>query len=1069
MLFRSKRVERFIGVAPRSSDLRSLLSSLCQELRQRNPRADALPNEIKELRDEFSQHLQAATAEQPLILFLDALDQLADANNGRLLNWLPLGSLPAHVKLVVSCLSDRATGDPAGQPYAELQRRPIPAENFINLDVLSEAEARLLLFDRWLPKAGRKVSEDQRARIEQRLASPACRQPIYLKLLSDEVQLWHSYDSASVPGESVPALLKQLFDRLSQPANHGPLLVNRVLGYLSASRHGLAENEILEVLFADPEYRAKLNEATEQARHELPPNAKRIPIALWSRLRFDLASYLSERAAPGANVLTFYHRQIAAWARQRFAEAFDLGWQPHALLADYFDAQDSFSESLTEQQARAKRLPPSPRSTNARKADELPWQRLEAAKRSGEWEALEELLTNVLFLEAKVEAGMVSDLAADFARTLAVLPSVRRKWRILSLLAEALRRDIHFIGWYPTTLFQCLWNSCWWLDHGREDGVSHEDSDDPTFASRLLAAAHLKEAKQPGFLWVRSLRPPENAVGCGQMLALRGRGSPIACSAVPACLACTNTFRAIEIWDLSRAELLYVLPFHVSDTMVYSTAIALSPDGRFLAQATNYSHELRLVNVENGELLWRTTDTLDTRIDFLSFKADGRQLVCAGGDLLAVLEVSSGEILTRSRGERYDRIACLPSLARIACTARTKRRVLLPDGSVERDFPSSEVDLTSIAIAPDGSKVATGNRAGETEVFSLPNAECTRKLGWPDAKAAVTALSFTAAGDGLIVGRDDGVVQITDNAGLLLSDNRFHRCGVEQAVLASTAGLVITGSTDSIAAWSAPMSPHRNKARRVDHREPVNGIAYSEDGTEIASVSACELRLWEAKTGKHVGAWPLLLPAPARRPHDLSDGILVRYNKAKQRIIVATWSETSGDGIALVVIKLPEASTMLRLEAPTSGSKADKDVLVGFDVPDLSDVFITWSRRTLTVWDIDMAQVIREVQHSHDRDNIICGAVSPDGRFVATGGDDGVVRIWSLLTGSCDGAFSRHNKPVYLIRWARSGRSVVSVSGDGLICVWDAAHQCELHRFQHTNIHDEYSALRALAISDDEG
>ncbi|MEK7690320.1 MAG: DUF4062 domain-containing protein, partial [Bdellovibrionota bacterium] len=50
-------VTRFIGVAPRSSDLRSLLSSLCQELRQRNPRAAPLPTEIKELRDEFFVHL----------------------------------------------------------------------------------------------------------------------------------------------------------------------------------------------------------------------------------------------------------------------------------------------------------------------------------------------------------------------------------------------------------------------------------------------------------------------------------------------------------------------------------------------------------------------------------------------------------------------------------------------------------------------------------------------------------------------------------------------------------------------------------------------------------------------------------------------------------------------------------------------------------------------------------------------------------------------------------------------------------------------------------------------------
>ncbi len=404
-----KRIERFIGVAPRSSDLRSLLSSLCQELRQRNPRPDALPTEIKELRDEFSEHLEAATTEQPLILFLDALDQLADADNGRLLNWLPPGSLPAHVKLVVSCLSDRTTGDPAGQPYAELNRRQIPAENFINLDVLSEAEARLLLLGRWLPKAGRKVSDDQRARIEQRLASPACRQPIYLKLLFEEVQLWHSYDPAPVPDESVPALLKQLFDRLSLETNHGPLLVNRVLVYLSASRHGLAENEILEILFADPEYRAKLNEATEQTRHELPPKAKRIPIALWSRLRFDLAPYLTERAAPGANVLTFYHHQVAEWVWDHFGlpgerpgearEPTVEPWHPHPRLAKYFTA---CAEGTDPQKGWE--------TDNVRGFAECVFHLTKA----GQHQQAVRLLTNFPFLLHKLRVGLLEGVFEDY-------------------------------------------------------------------------------------------------------------------------------------------------------------------------------------------------------------------------------------------------------------------------------------------------------------------------------------------------------------------------------------------------------------------------------------------------------------------------------------------------------------------------------------------------------------------------------------------------------------------------------------------------------------------------------
>lgn len=396
-----KRIERFIGVAPRSSDLRSLLGSLCQELRQWNSRAEALPTEIKELRDEFSQHLQAATPERPLILFLDALDQLADADNGRLLNWLPLGSLPAHVKLVVSCLSNRVTGDPGCQPYAELKRHPIPAENFINLGSLSEAEACLLLFDRWLPKVGRNVSNDQRARIEQLLASPACRQPIFLKLLFEEVRLWHSYDPVLVPGESVSALLEQLFDRLGRPTNHGPLLVNRVLGYLSASRHGLAENEIMEILFADPEYRAMLNETTELTRHEMPPDAKRIPIALWSRLRFDLAHYLTERAAPGANVLTFYHHQVAEWVQEHFAKSSDPSWRPHQLLANYF-------RNLADPE-RNQRLDPSHRVLV-----ELPFQATLAQR----WDIVDAVLCTAEFPRRKQASGLGGDLATDYVRAI---------------------------------------------------------------------------------------------------------------------------------------------------------------------------------------------------------------------------------------------------------------------------------------------------------------------------------------------------------------------------------------------------------------------------------------------------------------------------------------------------------------------------------------------------------------------------------------------------------------------------------------------------------------------------
>src|ERR1700682_2824930 len=59
---------------------------------------------------------------------------------------------------------------------------------------------------------------------------------------------------------------------------------------------------------------------------------------------------------------------------------------------------------------------------------------------------------------------MIFELEQDSADVLEAMPSEHPRQRILKLLDEAIRRDVHFIDRHPTTLFQCLWNTCWWYD-----------------------------------------------------------------------------------------------------------------------------------------------------------------------------------------------------------------------------------------------------------------------------------------------------------------------------------------------------------------------------------------------------------------------------------------------------------------------------------------------------------------------------------------------------------------------------------------------------------------------------
>ena len=82
---------------------------------------------------------------------------------------------------------------------------------------------------------------------------------------------------------------------------------------------------------------------------------------------------------------------------------------------------------------------------------------------------------------------MIFDLVHDFADALTAMPARHPRRRVLALLDEAVRRDVHFIDQHPTTLFQCLWNSCWWYDCPQ--AVRHEQRSPAEFARGLALTA----------------------------------------------------------------------------------------------------------------------------------------------------------------------------------------------------------------------------------------------------------------------------------------------------------------------------------------------------------------------------------------------------------------------------------------------------------------------------------------------------------------------------------------------------------------------------------------------------
>ena len=396
-------IARFIGTTPRSSSGWELLTDLCRQIdRAYGAASEPLDASFAGLVEAVQRRLARASEARPLIIVYDALDQLRVGDPARNLAWLP-DVLPRSAYVILST---------AVEDSPEVLSTSTPADRDVVIGPLSTAEGAELL-EHWLADANRSLTDEQRAAVLE--AFSACGFPLYLRLVFDEARRWSSYDAVPALSATVEGMLTALFDRLSEPANHGRALVERSFAYLAAAKNGLSEDELLDLLAADTDYFSDFLAHSHHALPTEPGTDRRLPVVVWSRLHFDVETYLTERRADGASLMDFYHRQFRTAAERQF-----LGEQEkparHRALAAYFGAQPLF--------------PGKTNVANARKLAELPYQQTHA----GMWRELRETMTRDFeFLEAKCRAapstsatgdrityGGVYELQEDFRRALAV-------------------------------------------------------------------------------------------------------------------------------------------------------------------------------------------------------------------------------------------------------------------------------------------------------------------------------------------------------------------------------------------------------------------------------------------------------------------------------------------------------------------------------------------------------------------------------------------------------------------------------------------------------------------------
>jgi hypothetical protein len=314
------------------------------------------------------------------------------------------------------------------------------------LSPLSRADGEALLAQ-WLALNGRKLQE---AQSEAVLASFAAEgNPLWLRAAVSECSNLPAWAPPPQFPSNTAGLLRQVLERLSTEAEHGAMMVERALGYLACARHGLAEDEVMDLLSADTEVMEDFRRRSPTER--LKPEAERIkslPAAVWVRFYGDIAPYLSERDMQGASLLGFYHRSFLEAVEAQCLPDGERHLATHQRLAGYFGGREWFLAPASEDPSVPPRKAKIEDPPNARKASELPWHLYCVADLSDSertntevWNPLTAALCEILFVEAKARSRLVYELQEDYRLALAALPETQAQ------LAEEKRRQERIARW----------------------------------------------------------------------------------------------------------------------------------------------------------------------------------------------------------------------------------------------------------------------------------------------------------------------------------------------------------------------------------------------------------------------------------------------------------------------------------------------------------------------------------------------------------------------------------------------------------------------------------------------